>query len=86
MDDVRDHSDPDPVQSSDSHGLGVAQRDRAGAGRGLVASLASGGITYRRLDPAFAAELDMLSMTIDEYERILVGDEPSVITTDNTVG
>ena len=37
-------------------------------------------------DPAFLAELDMLSLTIDEYERMLADEEPLVITTDNTVG
>lgn len=39
-----------------------------------------------RLDPDFFEELTTLSMTIDEYERILAADEPTVVTTDNTVG
>ena len=42
--------------------------------------------SYEQLDPDFIAELDTLSMTIDEYERMLADNEPLVITTDNTVG
>lgn len=39
-----------------------------------------------RLDPDFFEELATLSMTVDEYERLLAADEPTVVTTDNTVG
>ena len=42
--------------------------------------------SYEQLDPDFIAELDILSMPIDEYERMLADNEPLVITTDNTVG
>ena len=38
------------------------------------------------VDPAFAAELETLSIPIDEYERMLSQDAPSIVTTDNTVG
>ncbi len=46
--------------------------------RSMVAS-------YEKLDPDFIYELDMLNITIDEYERMLAEDEPRVVTTDNTV-
>ena len=42
-------------------------------------------VSYEKLDPDFIAELDMLNITIDEYERMLAEDEPRVVTTDNTV-
>lgn len=48
--------------------------------------LATAIASYATEDPDFVAELDTLSMTIDEYERILANNEPVVITTDNTVG
>ena len=51
-----------------------------------VDSLASIAASYEQLDPDFVAELEMLSITIDEYERMLADSEPRIITTDNTVG
>ena len=42
-------------------------------------------VSYEKLDPDFISELDMLNITIDEYERILADNEPRVITSDNTV-
>ena len=51
-----------------------------------VDRLASIAASYEQLDPDFVAELDTLSITIDEYERMLAESEHRVITTDNTVG
>ena len=41
---------------------------------------------FATIDPGFVAELETLSMTVDEYERQLALNEPTIVTTDNTVG
>ena len=41
--------------------------------------------TYEDLDPDFIAELDTLSITIGDYELMLVDSSPWVITTNNSV-
>ena len=51
-----------------------------------VDRLASIIASYEESAPDFVAELDMLGITIDEYERMLTDSEPRVISTDNTVG
>ena len=55
-----------------------ANHDWIGRFRSKVAS-------YEVLNPDFVAELDMLNITVDEYERMLAASEPRIITTDNTV-
>ena len=50
-----------------------------------VDRLASMAAAYEQSNPDFIAELDTLSITIDEYERMLADSEPKIITTDNTV-
>ena len=50
-----------------------------------IDQLASMVVSYEKLDPDFISELDMLNITIDEYERMLADNEPRVITSDNTV-
>ena len=39
----------------------------------------------QRLGSEFMDELEVLSITIDEYDRMLAVSESTVITTDNTV-
>ena len=51
-----------------------------------IEELASTIASYTERHPEFVAELDTLSMRIEDYERMLAADQPLIITTDNTVG
>ena len=42
--------------------------------------------SYEEAHPGLVEELDLLNITIDEYDRMLAESEPRVMTTDNTVG
>ena len=46
---------------------------------GMIAS-------YEEAHPGFLEELELLNITIDEYDRMLSESEPRVATTDNTIG
>ena len=74
------------AHSRDTIGSEVNPMAMSSASDVQVDSLASIAASYEQLDPDFVAELDMLSITIDEYERMLADSEPRIITTDNTVG
>jgi hypothetical protein len=86
MGDARQLSASAISQSRDPIGPGASPEALSGPNDARVDNLASIVASFGQVDPDFIAELDTLSITIDEYERMLADNEPLIITTDNTVG
>ena len=86
MDDARQHLASGTSHSHNLIGLEANPEAMSSLNEVRVDNLASVVASYEQVDPDFIAELDTLSMTIDEYERMLADNDPMIITTDNTVG